>query len=114
MPVTEAVFENGVLKPLVAEGLKEHWHYRLTWEEADAIKASNGGQLTLPAHLAHRLDVLSDGRRVIRFCGARIDSLADWPEDFDPVSVALQEIREEQNRLREEEWDEFYSEERQP
>ena len=110
MPVTEAVFENGVLKPVAAEGFKEHQHYRLTWEEAEPPNGNtaNGNELVLPAHLAHRLDVLPDGRRVIRFSGARLVSLDDWPDDFDPITVALEEIQQEQNRLREEEWDEFY------
>jgi hypothetical protein len=108
--VIEAVYENGVLKPLAANDLKEHQRYRLSWEEAEPANggASAAGELRLPAHLAHRLDVLPDGRRVIRFSGARAACLDDWPDDFDPIAVALEEIKQEQNRLREEEWDEFF------
>lgn len=116
MPVTEAVFEDGVLKPVAAEGFKEHQHYRLTWEEAEPASGNpaDGNELMLPAHLAHRLDVLPDGRRVIRFSGALAGCLDDWPDDYDPIAVALKEIREEQARLREEEWDEFYPVEPRP
>jgi hypothetical protein len=110
MPTTEAIFEDGVLKPVGAVDFKEHQRYRLSWEE---VEPTNGGagaanELRLPAHLAHRLDVLPDGRRVIRFSGARASCLADWPDDFDPIGAALSEIRQEQTRLREEEWDEFF------
>ncbi len=116
MPVTEAVFENGVLKPLLAQGFKEHQHYQLSWQEAGTATRNAGSvdEAAVPAHLAHRVDVLPDGRRVIRFSGARVASLEDWPEDYDPITVALKEIREEQNRLWEEEWDEFYPVEPQP
>ena len=34
----EAIFENGVLKPLTAAGFKEKQRYRLTFEEADDTK----------------------------------------------------------------------------
>ena len=34
----EAIFENGVLKPLTAAGLKEKQRYRLTLEEAKESK----------------------------------------------------------------------------
>ena len=34
----EAIFENGVLKPLTAAGLKEKQRYRLTLEEANDTK----------------------------------------------------------------------------
>lgn len=116
MPTTEAIFENGVLKPLGTADFKEQQRYRLSWEEAEPANgdAGNGDELRLPDHLAHRLDVLPDGRRVIRFSGARAASLDDWPDDFDPIATALEEIRQEQNRLREEEWDEFFPTESRP
>lgn len=116
MPTTEAIFENGVLKPVDTAGFKEHQHYRLSWNEAEPAHggAASGAELRLPAHLAHRLDVLPDGRRVIRFSGARAAGLDDWPDDFDPIATALAEIRQEQNRLREEEWDEFFPPEPRP
>ncbi len=113
MPVTEAVFEDGVLKPLLAAGLKEHQRYQLNWQEVEHAAPSVDAS-AVPAHLAHRVDVLPDGRRVIRFCGARAAALEDWPENYDPVGVALKELREERNRLWEEEWDEFYPVEPQP
>ncbi len=116
MPTTEAIFEDGVLKPMGAAGFKEHQRYRLSWEEAEpaADGAVAANELRLPVHLAHRLDVLPDGRRVIRFSGARAACPDDWPDDFDPIATALEEIKQEQNRLREEEWDEFFPPEPSP
>jgi hypothetical protein len=115
MPTTEAIFENGVLKPVGEVDFEEHKRYRLRWEEMEpANGGAAGNELRLPAHLAHRLDVLPDGRRVIRFSGARAACLDDWPDDYDPIANALEEIRQEQNRLREEEWDEFFPPEPRP
>ena len=34
----EAIYENGVLKPLTSAGLKEKQRYRLTFEESDDSK----------------------------------------------------------------------------
>jgi hypothetical protein len=113
--VIEAVYEGGVLKPVGAVNLKEHQLYRLSWEEGTPDKGvGSADELQLPAHLTHRLDVLPDGRRVIRFSGARAANLDDWPDDFDPITTALTDIRQEENRLWEEEWDEFFPPEPRP
>ena len=112
MPTTEAIFENGVLKPVGTADFKEQQRYCLSWEEPEP--AHGGAELRLPTHLAHRLDVLPDGRRVIRFSGARVAGQDDWPDDFDPIATALAEIRQEQERLRAEEWDEFFPPEPRP
>ena len=113
MPTTEAVFEDGVLKPLLLQGFKEHQRYQLNWQEVEISRASVD-TAAVPARLAHRVDVLPDGRRVIRFEGALTARAEEWPEDFDPVGTALTELRQEQARLRAAAWAEAYPLEPEP
>ena len=47
MPTTlDAIYENGVLKPVSSAGLKEHHKYRVTLEESE--QADSGVKFTQP------------------------------------------------------------------
>jgi predicted DNA-binding antitoxin AbrB/MazE fold protein len=108
--VIEAVYEDGVLKPSQANGLKEHQRYRLTYEETQPTSWAQEvrDNPELMTEIGHRVTILPDGRRVIRFTGALAACLADFPDDIDPVAEALAELRRERERHFQEELDELF------
>jgi predicted DNA-binding antitoxin AbrB/MazE fold protein len=110
MTVIEVVYENGVLKPLAGDGLKEQQHYEAILRELTVPEQA--GQVTLDPELAAELErrtvILPDGRRGIRFVGALVSCLDDFPDDFDPVTEALEDLKRERERHFQEELDEFF------
>ncbi len=106
--VIEAIYENGVLKPLIASGLKEQQRYRAILQEVEPAPESLEIDSELAAELERRTTILPDGQRGIRFVGALASCLEDFPDDFDPVREALEDLRRERERHFQEEMDEFF------
>ena len=105
--VIEAVYENGVFKPLVANGFKERQHYRLFCEEAPSsewLPESVRNDPTLLAEVERRTSILPDGRRIIRVAGLFQADLSDVPDDQDPVADALADFRRERAQRFDEKW----------
>ncbi len=109
--VIEAVYENGVLKPLVEAGFKEHHRYKVIFEELAAedlapppLLDKAGLDPELAAEIERRTTVLPDGRKIIRLAGLFQADLSGIPDDQDPVAEALAELRLERDRHFDEEW----------
>ena len=96
----EAVYENGVLRPVDTHGLKEHQRYRIILEELPQLGAPSDPALV--AELARRTTVLPDGRRIVRLGG--LFDRGDPGPSYENIETALDEYRQEQTR----EWDELY------
>ncbi|MGH9842266.1 MAG: antitoxin family protein [Blastocatellia bacterium] len=108
--IIEAVYDNGVLKPLVAAGLKEQQRYRLiVQEERTPVPADElGVDPEFLAELERRTTILPDGRSIIRLGGIWEDRSLEIPNDRDPVREAIDELRREQAAHFEAELDEFF------
>ncbi len=106
--VIDAVYENGVLRPLVKTDLKEHRRYRLVLEETPSPESP--GDLTadpdLAAEIERRKTVLPDGRTIIRLDGLFSADLSGIPDNEDPVAEALAEWCHERAKQFDEEWPE--------
>lgn len=108
--VIEAIYENGVFKPLTPLDVQEHQHYRLILEQAAPRPALDDLIIdpALAAEIERRTTILPDGRRVIQLEGILASYLPDIPADEDPVADALAELKRERAKHFEEELDEFY------
>jgi len=102
--VIDAVYENGVLKPLVAASLKEHQRYRVVVQEIAPAPYDPALEPELAAEIERRTTVLPDGRKIIRLAGLFQADLSGIPEDQDPVAEALAELRRERAKHFDEEW----------
>jgi predicted DNA-binding antitoxin AbrB/MazE fold protein len=107
----EAIYENGVLKPLVEAGFKEHQRYKVIFEEPAAESVAPRLLLDradldpeLAAEIKRRTTVLPDGRKIVRLAGLFQADLSGIPDDQDPVAEALAELRRERDRHFDEEW----------
>lgn len=110
--VIDAVYENGVFRPLVRPNLphlKEHQQYRLTLN--GAVSSSPVEELNvspeLAAEIERRTTILPDGRKIIRVGGLFKADLSGIPDDQDPVADALAEFRLERSRHFDEQWPEL-------
>lgn len=107
--VIEAVYENGVLKPLASNDLKDAQQYRLIVQEnapgnwRDEVEIS----LELAAEIERRTTILPDGRKIIRLGGLINADLSGVPDDQDPVAEVLAELRRERARHFDEQWPEL-------
>ena len=100
--IIEAIFENGVLKPLDIYGLREHQHYRLIVETLPEPELPSDPTLT--TELEHRTTILPDGRQIVNLLG-----LFDQGQNglsFETIETILDEARQEQRQ----EWNELYGE----
>lgn len=104
--IIEATYENGVLKPRDASGLKEHQRYRLVLEEITPPEATLDPLLA--AEIERRTTILPDGRRIIRLGGILTEYESNIPEDQDPIADALDELRRERAANSEEEMNELF------
>jgi predicted DNA-binding antitoxin AbrB/MazE fold protein len=104
--IIEAVYEDGVLKPLASPELRERQHYRLILQEVTPQAAADDitSDPALAAEIERRTTVLPDGRKIIRLGGLFSADLAGIPEDEDPVADALAELRRERAAQFDEEW----------
>lgn len=91
--VIEAVYEGGVLRPLVAHDLREQQRYHLIVEEVRQPAVATDP--ALEAELARRTTVLPDGRRIVRLAGGFADRSPGVPDGGDPVADALDAVRQE-------------------
>jgi predicted DNA-binding antitoxin AbrB/MazE fold protein len=90
--VIEAVYEEGVLKPTGAHGLKEHHRYRVVVEELNT-------SAELPAEdVANHVQTLPDGRRVARLGGVFAAAAAQLDSTVDPIADALDDLRRERDQ----------------
>lgn len=104
--VIDAIYENGVLRPLDASALKENHRYHLILREAPSPLLAEVGDADpeLAAELERRTTVLPDGKRIIRLAGLFQADLSGIPEDQDPVAEALAELRRERSKHFDEKW----------
>ena len=91
--IIEAIYENGVLRPLATEGLKEQHHYRLIVEESAAPEIRSDPALA--TELEQRTTILPDGRQIVRLGGLFEGRISPIPEDVDPIAEALNDLRQE-------------------
>ena len=106
--VIDAIYENGVFKPLTPLDAQEHRHYRLILEQA-APRPSLDALITDPAlaaEIERRTTILPDGRKLIRLSGLFSADLSNVPDNEDPVREALDELRRERARHFDEQWPE--------
>lgn len=102
--IIEAIYENGVLKPRDASGLKEHQRYRLVLEEIPEAALDP----LLAEEIERRTTILPDGRKIVRLGGILARFASNIPQDEDPVADALDELRRERAANSEEEMNEFF------
>ena len=107
--VVEAVYENGVLKPLIGDGLKEQQRYQLVVRESDPKHWAD--DLILDPELAAEIErsttILPDGRKIIRLEELFPADLSNVPESEDPVRDALNDLRKAQEAFFEMDWNDF-------
>ena len=106
--VIDAIYENGVFKPLTPLDVQEHCHYRLILESA-APRPSLDELIidpALAAEIERRTTILPDGRRLVRLSGLFSADLSNIPDDEDPVADTLAELRRERAKHFDEEWPE--------
>ena len=108
--VIDAIYENGVFKPLIPLGAQEHRHYRLILQQAAPHPSLDDFIIdpALAAEIERRTTILPDGRKLIRLEGILANYLPDIPDDEDPVAEALDELKRERAKHFEEELDEFF------
>src|SRR5205823_2599807 len=104
--IIEAMYADGVLKPLVAADLKEQQRYRLFLEEIKPLEPVADPEMV--AEIERRTTVLPDGRKIVRLGGIWADYLPAIPKGADPVKEALEEMRRERASYLEAELDELY------
>lgn len=108
--VIEAIYENGVFKPLVVPNLKESQHYRLIL--SDNVTEQSESEMNIDpefaAEVERRTTILPDGRKIVRFENFLAPYLPSGEEDEDWVANAFAEMRREQKALFEAKLDKYY------
>ena len=103
--IIDAIYEDGVLKPLSDSDLKEHQKYRLILREintsGDTLPAAFDPELA--AEIERRTKILPDGRKIIRLSGLFQADLSNAADNYDPIT----ELRFERSRKFDEEWPEI-------
>ncbi|MGH9767000.1 MAG: antitoxin family protein [Blastocatellia bacterium] len=104
----DAVYENGVLKPLGSSGLKEHQRYRVVAQEV----APEPDELELDpesaAEIKSRTTVLPDGRELINLENIMAHHFPAWIDVGELLAEAMEEVRRERQAHFEAELDEFF------
>lgn len=107
--VIDAVYENGVLKPLMGNDLKEDHRYRLIVQESAPRRWSDDLEISpeLAAEIERRTITLPDGRKIIQLEELFQADLSGVPDDVDPVKEALADLRKAQAAFFEMTWNDF-------
>lgn len=108
--VIEAVYENGVFKPLIAPNLKEHQRYRLILSDTAPGQPEPVINIDpeFAAEIERRTTILPDGRKLVRLENILSRYLPPGEEGEDLVAEALAEVRREQKALFEAKLDKYY------
>ena len=108
--VIEAIYENGVLKPLIASGLKEQQRYRVILQEVAPQSELEDLEIDpeLDAEIARRTTVLPDGRTIVNLENILARYLPPTPDAEDLLAQAMEEVRRERQAHFEAELDEFF------
>lgn len=112
--VIEAVYENGVFKPLISPNLKERQSYRLILSDnepeqsASEINPEIKIDPEFAAEIERRTTILPDGKKIVRFENFLAHYLPSGDEDEDWVAIAFAEMRREQKALFEAKLDKYY------
>ncbi|MEP7343038.1 MAG: antitoxin family protein [Acidobacteriota bacterium] len=108
--VIEAVYENGVLKPLVVTRLKERQHYKLIVQEEPKtpLFEESGVDPDFLAELERRTTILPDGRKIVRLENILARYIPPGEEGERLVAEALADVRREQKALFEAKLDKYY------
>lgn len=105
MTIMKLIYENGVLKPVSAIGLKEHQQYEAVLREIEPDEQPEFSlDPALTAELERRTSVLPDGGTAIRLGGLFEALSAHTPEVADEWECALAELRQERERHFDEVW----------
>ncbi len=104
--VIDAIYENGVFKPLIPVDVQEHRHYRLILEPTAPRPALDNlvTDPALAAEIKRRTTILPDGRQLIRVGGLFSADLSNISDDEDPVRNALEDLRRERAQHFDEQW----------
>lgn len=106
--VIEAVYEDGVLKPLIATGLKEQQRYRVVLQEVAPEPADLALDPASAAIIASRTTVLADGRELVNLENIMTHHFPAWIDVGAVLAEALDEVRRERQAHFEAELDEFF------
>lgn len=108
--VIEAVYEDGVLKPLMASHLKEHQRYRVILQEVLPPQDSANGDLDpeLAAELERRTTLAPDGRKLIDLENIMARHFPSGVDVGTLIEETLQEVRRERQAHFEAELEEFF------
>ncbi len=105
MTVMELVFENGVLKPMSGNGLKEHHRYAAVLRElTPSEKSGFEADPELATELERRTTVLPDGSTVIRLGGLFASLVPHTPDEADDWDQVFEAVRCDRERHFDEEW----------
>ena len=106
--VIDAIYENGVFKPLVPLDVQEHQQYRLILEKTipSTLSETLRKDPSLAAEIERRTTILPDGRKVLRLPGLFSAELSAIPDNEDPVADALAEMRRERAHHFDNQWPE--------
>jgi len=106
--VIEAIYENGVLKPLIASGLKEQQRYRAILQEVAPAPENLEIDPELAAEIERRTTILPDGRKLIDLENIMARHFPAWVDVGALIEESIAEVRRERQAHFEAELDEFF------
>lgn len=106
--VIDAIYENGVLKPLDASDLKEHQRYRVLAQEIAPGQDNLDLDPESAAEIESRTTVLPDGRKLINLENIMAHHFPAWINVGEVIAETLEEVRRERQAHFEAELDEFF------
>ena len=106
--VIDAIYENGVFKPLAPLDVQENQQYRLILEKTipSSLPETFIKDPSLAAEIERRTTILPDGRKIVRLPGLFSAKLSASPNNEDPVADTLAEMRRERAHHFDNQWPE--------